>query len=63
MHILIQCNLYKCGLYKWGTSISGEILSIFVHFHRNEPLLAGKWGMGDLNFQGAIIPIQNDLYK
>ena len=42
-------------------SISGEIL---VHFHTNEPLLAGKWwGMEDLNFQGVIIPIQNDLYK
>ena len=36
---------------------------MFVHFHTNEPLLPGKWGMDDLNYQGIIIPIQNDLYK
>ena len=50
-------------IYIWETSISGEIWSILVHLHSNGPLLAGKWGMGDLNFQGVIIPIQNDLYK
>ena len=61
--VLIQCNLYKWGLYKRGTSISGEILVHIVHFHTNEPLLAEKWGMEDLNSQGVIILIQKDLYK
>ena len=50
----IQCNLYKRGLYNWGTSISGEISSIFVHCHTNEPLLTGE--VGDLNFPRVIIP-------
>ena len=39
-----------------ATSISGVSIN-------GEPLLAGNWGMGDLNFQGVIIPIQNGLYK
>ena len=40
----------QCNRYKL-VSINGE------------PLLARKWGIGDLNFQGVIIPTQNDLYK
>ena len=39
-----------------ATSISGVSIN-------GEPLLAGKWEIGDRNFQGAIIPIQNGLHK
>ena len=34
-----------------GNPLSETILPIFVHFHTNDPLYAGKRGMGDLKFQ------------
>ena len=33
----VQCNLYKWGLYKWGSSISGGILDLLCSFPYTVP--------------------------